>query len=163
MKATNFYLYSKLTAAFCVVLLLSSCSLFNRESDPVDVEQRLAQSLEDERELVQSVITDKERADRFITLIDARDQLVREQTEAMKQHRDLVAAISADYHATRDYFDASFRVYNAARDSKQREYLAVVVAMKDTTTAKEWKAISKYQLKSLNPRELAYKDIGDLF
>ena len=163
MTIQNCFLYSKLTAVFCVVLLLNSCSLFNRESDPVKVEQQLAQALEGERELVQSVITDEERADRFIALIDARGRLAREQTEATKQQRDRIAAISTDYQTTREDFAAAFRAYNGARENNQREYLAVVAAMKDMTTAEEWKVISKFQLKSLNPRQLAYKDIGGIF
>jgi hypothetical protein len=152
-----------MTAAFSAALLLNSCSLFNRESDPLKVEQQLAQARAGERELVQSVIADTERVDRFIALIDVRDQLAREQLEATKQQRDRITAISTDYQATREDFEVAFRSYNEARKKNQREYLAVVAAMKGATTAEEWKVISKYQLKSLNPRQLAYKDIGGVF
>jgi hypothetical protein len=156
-------LYSVLVAIFFAVLLLNSCSLFKRETDPLKIEQQLAQAREGERELVQSVIADQERAERFVALIAERDRLAREQARAVRQQSERIAELSTSYHLTRDDFNRAFQTYNDARASNQSDYLAVVAAMKGETTAEEWRAISKYQLKKLNPRQLAYKDIEGLF
>jgi hypothetical protein len=40
------------------------------------------------------------------------------------------------------------------------EVAELVSAMKAETTAEEWKSVAKYQVKKLNPRELAYDPAG---
>jgi len=46
--------------------------------------------------------------------------------------------------------------YNCQRSVAQIAFIDLIADMKKVTTPDEWKVISKYQLKRLNPRALAY-------
>ena len=64
--------------------------------------------------------------------------------------------LNADYNAERERFDMLMTSYNGQRAVAQKEFVALLAAMKAETTAEEWKIFSKYQLKKLHPRKLSY-------
>jgi predicted nucleic acid-binding Zn-ribbon protein len=120
----------------------------------------MAATLEDEKELIRSTVASAERADRVITLLDERDRLVAEHTEIIRGYRERMVALNADYSATRESFEEAISGYNNKRAQSQREFAELIDAMKKETTAEEWEAIAKYQIKKLNPRQLAYGEAG---
>jgi hypothetical protein len=67
-----------------------------------------------------------------------------------------MAALAADYDARREDFETLLADFNRQRASAQKDTIDLVAAMKAATTADEWKVISRFQLKRLHPRELAY-------
>ena len=78
----------------------------------------------------------------------------------MGRYRERMRSLNADYEATRESFDQAVTAYNEERQANQRRWLDLIDRMKKETTAEEWKALSRYQLKKLDPRELTYAPGG---
>ena len=155
MKTTT----TKITIAIAaiVVLVLAACASRKEAPDPVAVQEQIAEYRSQEIDLVRSTVLDDDRADRFIALLDKRDQLVSDHVQEIIAYRKEISALNADYNAERESFDVQLSKYNKQRESAQREIVALIAAMKKETTADEWKIISKYQIKRLNPRQTAYQ------
>jgi hypothetical protein len=137
-------------------LFLPACASRKEAPDPIKVQEEISEYRNQELELVRSTIPDQERADRLIQLLDERDRLISDHTKEISAYREQMSALNADYNAERQSFDSLMTGFNSQREMAQKEYVALLVAMKEETTAEEWKAISKYQLKRLNPRKLTY-------
>jgi len=143
------------TALF--VLVLAACASRKEAPDPAAVQEQIAEYRVEEIDLVRSTVLDVDRAERLIALLGERDQLVSDHVKEIVAHRAEVSALNADYNAERESFDVLLNKYNKQRESAQREIVALIAAMKKETTADEWKVISKYQLKRLNPRQTGYQ------
>ena len=139
-----------------VLVLLASCAALRQPPDPAEVQAQIAESREQETELVRATVMDPARAERFVGLLRERDLLVEEHARRLIEYRRKVATLSADYDARREDFEALFADFNRQRESAQKETVDLVVAMKEATTADEWKTISRFQLKRLDPRKLVY-------
>jgi len=154
MKPSMTELIALITA--CSLLLLAACASNKGAPDTAKIEAELAEVHHQEIELVRSTVPDIERADRLIALLSERDRLVSEYVNEIVAYREQMSALNADYHAPRASFDVLFAQFNRSRDAAQKEFIALLKTMKDETTEKEWKVLSKYQLKKLNPRDLTY-------
>jgi len=143
-----------------VLMVLPACSGRKGPPDPAKVQQKLTATLEGERELIRSKVASQERANALIALLDDRDRLVAEHAKTVADYRDRMMALNADYGAERKSFEEAIAGYNENRAESQREFVELIDAMKKEATAEEWKAIAKYQIKKLNPRDLAYKQAG---
>jgi hypothetical protein len=124
--------------------------------DPVKVQRQIAEAREQEIALVRATVTDPERAERLLQLLAERDRLVEEHAKLVIEHREKIALLAADYDARREDFEVLLARFNQQRESAQRETIDLVAAMKAATTADEWKDISRFQLKRLEPRKLVY-------
>lgn len=144
------------TIAAISFFLLPACASRKDAPDPIKVQEESAEYRNQEIELVQSSVPDQERADRFIQLLSERDRLVSDHTEEISAYREQMSALNADYNAERASFDLLMTSYNNERATAQKEFVALIEAMKKETTAEEWNIISKYQLKRLHPRQLSY-------
>jgi hypothetical protein len=148
---------SVLIAAVAVVALgLLSCASLMQPPDPVKVQRQIAEAREQEIELVRATVADPERAQRLLGLLAERDRLVEEHARRVVEHREKIALLAADYDARREDFEVLLARFNKQRESAQRETVDLVAAMKAATTAEEWKVISRFQLKRLEPRKLVY-------
>ena len=74
-------------------------------------------------------------------------------------YRQEMAILNDDYDAKRESFDQLLSSYNTEREAAQKDILGIITAMKKQTTVKEWKVISKYQLKRLHPRQEVYPEV----
>jgi hypothetical protein len=155
MKTTVTTIAIAITAI--LVLVLAACASRKEAPDPVAVQEQIAEYRAQEIELVRSTVVDDDRADRLIALLGERDRLISDHVKEVTEHRNEIAALSADYNAERESFDMLLSQYNKQRDGAQRKIVALIAAMKNETTADEWKIISKYQLKRLNPRQMGYR------
>ena len=117
-------------------------------------------ALDGEKELIRSRVEDPERAERLVAMLDERDRLVAEHAELVRGYGERMSALNAEYGADRESFDRLVSDYNSQRMQAQRQLAELVDAMKHEATATEWKAIARYQLKKVNPRELAYDQAG---
>ena len=144
------------TATLAGFVLLASCTTLQRAPDPLKVQAQIAEAREQELALVRATIADPGRAERFIELLRERDRLVAEHAGHLVAHRQRIAALTADYDARREDFEALLADFNRQRVVAQSETIDLVAAMKAATTAREWKAISKFQLKRLEQRKLVY-------
>lgn len=151
-----------ITAALAAIsiLLLPACASRKEAPDPVKVQEQIAEYRSQELELVRSTVSDQERADRLIDLLAERDRLIADHREEISSYREKMSALNADYNAERESFDALMADYNSQRATAQREYIALIEAMKKETTAREWKPISRFQLKRLNARNLTYSQLS---
>ena len=137
-------------------LLLPACALRKGPPDPAKLQQQMTKTLDGEKALIRSTIADAERAESLVGLLDERDRLVASHAELVQSYRERMAALNADYGAEREAFEKVIAEYNTKRVASQRELAKLIEAMKKEATAEEWKAVAKYQIKKLNPRELAY-------
>ena len=140
-----------------VVLVLAACASRNEAPDPAAVQEQVAEYRAEEIELIRSTVLDDDRADRLIALLGERDRLISDHVNDIIAYRKEMSALNANYDAERESFDVLLNKYNIQRESAQREIIALITAMKKETTADEWKIISKYQIKRLNPRQTAYQ------
>lgn len=143
-------------ACFFLVVLLASCATLGQPPDPAKVQAQIAESREQEMELVRATVADPARAERFVELLRERDRLVEEHTRRLVAYRQELAALTEDYDARREDFEVLLADFNRQRESAQKETVDLVAAMKAATTADEWKTISRFQLKRLDPRNLVY-------
>ncbi len=142
--------------ALLAIMLLPSCATLNQPPDPAKVRAQIAEYRQQEIELVRDTVSDPARAERLLQLLAERDRLVEEHAKRVIEHRAKMATLAADYDARREDFEALLADFNRARASAQKETIELVAAMKAATTADEWKVISRFQLKRLDPRELVY-------
>ena len=142
--------------ALVAVVLLHSCASLRQPPDPAKVQAQIAEAREQEIELVRATVADAGRAERFIELLRERDRLVEKHARLLIAHRERMAALTGDYDARREDFEVLLAGFNRQRASAQKETIDLVVAMKAATTAAEWKTISRFQQKQLEPRKLVY-------
>ena len=138
------------------ILMLPGCSSLKKAPDPVKVQEQIAEYRSQELDLVRSTVLDEVRAERLIELLADRDQLIADYTEVIIAHRQDMTVLNADYNAQRESFDLAVSGYNDQRARGQEEFSSLLKAMKQETTAEEWKTISKFQIKRLEPRGLTY-------
>lgn len=142
--------------AAVAVLSIAACTGQKTAPDPAQIEEEIAAAKVEELELVRSTIADPERKARLIGLLAERDRVMTAAAERVAAHKEQVARLDADYDAERADFEAVLADYNRSRADLQKELVDLIVAMKQTTTAEEWKSISAFQLKRLNLQQLAY-------
>ena len=138
------------------LVVVSSCATLGQAPDPDKVRAQIAAAREQEISLVRATVADPERAERLVELLHDRDRLVAEHATLLVAYRKKIAALSADYDARREDFEALLAEFNRQRAVAQKETIELVVAMKAATTADEWKTIARFQLKRLEPRKLVY-------
>jgi hypothetical protein len=137
-------------------LLLPACASRKEAPDPVKVQEQISEYRSQELDLVRSTVLDEDRAERLIELLADRDRMIADYTKVIGTHREEMTALNADYNARRESFDLLVNGYNDQRAIAQQEFSSLLRAMKQETTAEEWKTISKFQIKRLEPRGLTY-------
>jgi hypothetical protein len=136
--------------------LLPACASRKEAPDPIKVQEEIAEYRKQELELIRTTILDNQRADNFIRLIGRRDQLISGYVKDIQAYREKMSELNADYNADRSRFDELIGGYNSQRSVAKTAFVDLIAEMKKETTSEEWKVISKYQLKRLHPRALAY-------
>ena len=142
-----------------VALVLAACASRKEAPDPAAVQEQVAEYRAAEIDLIRSTVLDDYRADRLIALLGERDRLISEHVSEIIAYRKEMSALNADYDAERESFDVLLNNYNKQRESAQREFVALIATMKEETTVDEWKVISKYQLKRIDPRQTGYRKV----
>lgn len=143
-------------AAVFVAAVIAGCASLNQAPDPAKIQREFAESRSEELELVRTTIADPERSERFVALLSRRDRLIERYAEDIAAHRHRIAALSTDYDTERGEFESLLAEFNRKRSDAQTELIDLVWEMKQATIADEWRTISKFQSKRLNPRDLAY-------
>ena len=138
------------------LILMPACSSREKVPDPIKVQEEIAEHRNQELELVRTTVLDEERVDRLIQLLSKRDKLIARNVKEIGAHREKMSELNADYNAERRSFDMLLTKFNNERAEAQKEFIELIGAMKMETTPEEWKAISKFQLKRLSPRNLTY-------
>ena len=145
--------------SFCVLalaLLHQGCGSVRKASDPEAVRVAIVEAQEQERQLVQATIQDPGRTERFLALMDERDNILRRHVAEIEEYRAAFERLNSDYHADRKEFESLVAQYNEQRGIAQDELVKLLEAMKRATTKAEWQVIAKFQKENLNPRDLSY-------
>ena len=142
--------------AGAMALAIAACASFQSAPDPARVEREIAASKASELELVRSTIRDPVRTERFIDLLAQREQLMQRFVGQIIDHRKRMKVLNADYNTERSDFETQLADYNRKRAIAQQELVELITAMKQTTTADEWREIAAFQLDRLDPRHLAF-------
>lgn len=145
-----------LLAALGLAWITAGCAGRGGPPDPAEVARKLQQTKNDERALVEMRVADPERAERVIGLLDERDRLVTGQAERVAEHWRRMGELNADHAASREDFERAVAGFNRDRQAWQRRMVELLAEMKAATDAEEWKRISKFQLKKLDPRNPVY-------
>lgn len=143
-----------------LAMLMPGCALRKGPPDPAKVQQKIVAAKDAERALVERTVNDAERAARMVELLGDRDRIVAAHADAVVAYRGRMRELNADYDTTTEQLAAAVTEYNEQRFGLQTELAELVAEMKAATTAEEWKAIAKYELKKLEPRELIYGPAG---
>ena len=153
MKSSNVILVAGIAI---LALSLLSCAGLRQPPDPAKVRAQIAEYRQQEIELVRNTVADPARVEHFLELLAERDRLVEKHATRVIEHREKIAALTADYDTRREDFEVLLAEFNRQRAAAQQETIDLVAAMKAATTADEWKVISRFQLKRLHPRQLVY-------
>lgn len=133
-------------------LLLAGCAQSAGPAAPAVVQQELADSRIEFRELVGRTVSNADRAATVRALLDRRDQLVRAQADNIERYQAGLRKLNADYGASREAFEALINAYNQQRRLFKNEFLTYTADMKAATTRDEWRVIADYELQVLNRR-----------
>lgn len=133
-------------------LLLAGCG--KPPPDPVQLRA-------DEKTLIQSTVAEPARASRLLDLIEQRERLSDETRAMQEKFRREMYLLNADYEARREVAVEIIDVYNRERADKELRFIDLITAMKQTTTAEEWRIIADFQLKHVGPRQLLLQPAGN--
>ena len=151
---------SILILAGAALAAVSASAALKGPPDPAKVQRKVEQAKGVERQVLVDVVKDEERLSELLDLLVERDRLVAEYAELVTAYRKKMQRLNASYGTSREEFEEAFDEYNGLRATTQKEIVDLIARMKAATTAEEWKALSKHQLKKLNPRELVYSGEG---
>lgn len=141
-------------------LLLAGCDFAREPPEPQKIQEQLAIYRKQEQNMILATVADPDRADRLLALIAERDELIAHASSTINTFRDQMTALNADYHADRASFKTLVASYSSQREVVQRRFVAVIGQMKAVATPDEWRDISRFQTKQLNPRQLVYGTPG---
>lgn len=150
-------------ALLCILglaVVLPGCSLRKGPPDPAQVQRKVEAAKDAERSLIERTIQDADRSGRLLELLGERDRIVAAHVDAVVAYRGQMRTLNANYDTTAEQLSEAVAEYNTQRQGLQTELAELIEAMKAQTTVAEWKAIAKYQIKKLEPRELVYGPAG---
>ena len=143
-------------AAFIVLTGAVGCASRSQAPDPDELQAKIESTNADYRKLIASEISDPARAKTFAALSDERDRLISKHAKVVQHYSTTMRKINSDYSSSREDFEQLVRDYNRDRRAHQVGFLELIDQMKAVTTEKEWKTLSKFELKELNPRTMSY-------
>jgi len=99
---------------------------------------------------VRKIVSDPARADQLVALANEFQQLTRESVAQIKGYRAKVAALNANYDATRQDYETVFSEQDASRESFIEKASAIRERMAALTTDSEWEELKKARLRALD-------------
>ena len=99
---------------------------------------------------IRKIIPDPARADQLVALTKEFQQLANESIAAIKSYRAKVAALNANYDATRQDYETLFSAQDASREAFIKKAGAIRERMAVFTTDSEWEALKKARLRALD-------------
>ena len=150
--------YGFVAILIAMLVITSSCASQDGMPDPALIEAEIAEARVEEQELVRNTIQDPGRAEIFVGLLEERDRLLERLAKQHSTHRHQLAELSADYSAERREFERLLATFNHDRRSAQDELIDLVNRMKLATKADEWRTISAFQVKRVDPRQIVFRE-----
>lgn len=110
-------------------------------------EQAIARYSQELREAVSTKVPDERRKAQILLVVDRLEALHRRFGQETADFIESYNKLDADYDATRPRFDQLFSDYSAKRVSARSEALDLHFQLASLTTAEEWDAIGKAEIK----------------
>jgi len=96
---------------------------------------------------IRKIVVDPMRVDQLVALTNEFQKLARQEIADLKVYRAKVAALNANYEATRADYEAVFAKQDAARETIVHKAGALREQMAALTTDQEWDQLGKTRLK----------------
>jgi hypothetical protein len=151
---------STLASHTAVLLVALGCASGPKPVDPEALQAKIQASETEFRELATSTIEDPGRAREFIRLLDERNELIAGHARTVRQYAESLKVLNADYDASREEIERVILKYDNDRRLMQSRFVGFMTRMKAITMESEWKELSKFEMKELNPQALTYKSRG---
>jgi len=133
------------TAALALAFVLVACS-----HEPKPSSLAVADEAFDKlRAAIAREVKDPGRSRQASALVDELQQIVTAANADLKAHNGRLWTLNANYDATEAEVQAVFRDFNAARDRRQDETLALNRRAKALVTEQEWHALASVQERAL--------------
>jgi hypothetical protein len=132
-------------------MLLLGCAQTDGQPDTAEAQQQIFDSRTELRKIVDETVNDIDRAATVQSLLDKRDQLVKEQMATVAKYQADLQAMNADYDSSRQKFEQLMTAYNEDRLRIQSAFIAYIGDMKASTTKEEWKVLANFESKKLDP------------
>jgi uncharacterized coiled-coil DUF342 family protein len=141
-----------MAAALALVLTaVTGCS-----SKHLTPEQQAQANMEAYAAQIRKVVADPARADQLVALTTQYQQQMRESAAVVRDYRAKLAALNANYEATREDFETLFSQQDAHREALLRKVAALREQITALTTDAEWHELEKARQRMLDA------DIQDL-
>jgi hypothetical protein len=137
-----------LVAGLAAVVLIGIAGC-KHETPEQQAQARLDADVANYQEQIRKVVQDPVRADRLVSLVSEFKALARTAASAMREQRAKLAALNANYDATRADFASLFRQQDAERQALLEKAMSLREQMAALTTDSEWE-----QLKQAREKEL---------
>lgn len=132
-----------------VALALALVAVGGCSSKPLTPEQQAQEDLKAYEAQVRKVVADPTRADQLVALANEFQQHVRQSADILGDYPAKVAALDADYEATRKDYEVLFSEQNARREELLKKFGALRERMTALTTDAEWEELKKARLRTL--------------
>jgi hypothetical protein len=133
--------------AVAVLIWIGGCK---HETPEAQAQARLDADVANYQDQIRKIVQDAVRADKLVSLVSDFESLARNAASVMRDQRAKLAALNANYDATRAEFAAMFRQQDAERQALLKKALELRQQMAALTTDSEWE-----QLKQAREKELA--------
>lgn len=129
--------------AVLAVLLLTGCAKMGRGKPQTPPPQQL-------RTAIEETIVDETRRAELLALSEQMIEVDEQLGEVVRDARDTLDQLVADYESKRARFEEFFAEYESQRAELIGRALDIQVAMKDLTTDEEWNSLGKTAQKVTN-------------
>jgi septal ring factor EnvC (AmiA/AmiB activator) len=99
---------------------------------------------------VRKIVPEPARADQLVALANQFQQLVTESVASIKGYRAKVAALNANYDATRQDYETLFSEQDASREAFIKKASAIREQMATLSTDSEWEELKKARLRAVD-------------
>lgn len=132
-----------------VALALALAAAAGCSSRPLTPEQQAQADLKDYEAQVRKVVADPARADQLVALANEFQQQVRQSAAILGDYPAKVAALDANYAATRKDYEVLLGEQDARRQELLKKFGALREQMVALTTDAEWEELKKARLRTL--------------
>lgn len=144
----HFQIAVGLMTSLAAVVLIETAGC-KHETPEEQAQARLDADVANYQDQIRKIVKDPDRADKLVPLVSQFEVLARNAASVMRDQQAKLAALNANYDATRADFATMFRQQDAERQTLVKKALDLREQMAALTTDSEWE-----QLKQAREKEL---------
>ena len=132
-----------LTRVLGLAIALIAIFACRHEASAKSLNDVAAIKIEKLSEHVQSVIEDRERADRIVSLIAELEEIFVEFQAEFSEHQKAMRRIFKDFRSSRGDYQRLLDTFNKKRIARNERILQIASKLRDETSPEEWKDLNK--------------------